>query len=112
MGFVLGVDIGTQGTKGVLLDESLEVCASAYIEHDYIQPRQNWYEHNADETWWGGFNTIAQKVLEKIPASKKEISAIGCSALSPCMLPIDEQDKPLRNGILYGIDTRSKQEIS
>ena len=43
MRYVLGVDIGTQGIKGVLLDEALNVAAKAYLEHDYIQPKPNWF---------------------------------------------------------------------
>ena len=66
MGFLLGVDIGTQGIKGVLLDEALNVAANAYMEYDYIQPQQNWFEHDADKTWWGNFKQIVQRLLKQI----------------------------------------------
>lgn len=111
MPYVLGVDIGTQGIKGVLLDASLHVSVKAYMEHDYIQPRPNWFEHDAEKTWWGGFKEIVHQLLEKASISPKDIVGIGCSTIAPCMLPVDKDGHPLRNAILYGVDTRNKKEI-
>ena len=111
MGYLLGVDIGTQGIKGVLLDETLKIVKKAYIEHNYIQPKANWFEHDAEETWWKGFKIIIQKLFTQVSFSPQEIVGIGCSGVSPCMLPIDNRDKPLRNAILYGIDTRAQNEM-
>ena len=111
MPYVLGVDIGTQGIKGVLLDESMNVSANAYAEHTYIQPKPNWFEHDAEKTWWGGFKLVVGQLLEKAKVSPREIVGVGCSTITPCMLPGDEDGNPLRNAILYGIDTRTKQEI-
>ena len=111
MSYVIGVDIGTQGSKGVLLDESLNVTAMVYAEQNYIQPKPGWFEHDAEKTWWGGFKTILNLLLEKTSISPSEIAGVGCSTISPCMLPTDENGKPLRNAILYGIDTRSKEEV-
>ena len=111
MNYILGVDIGTQGNKGVVLNENLESVAKTYMEHDYFQPRPNWYEHDAEKIWWGGFKQVVQHLLLQIDSSSDKIVGVGCSGLSPCFLPVDENDNPLRNAILYGIDTRSEKEI-
>lgn len=111
MGYILGVDIGTQGIKGVFVNEKLKVVAKTYAEHTFSQVKPGWAEHNAEEIWWKGFKHIVQKLLMKVSFSPEEIIAIGCSGISPCMLPIDKQNRPLRNAILYGIDTRSKDEV-
>ena len=63
MNYILGVDIGTQGNKGVILNENLESVAKIYMEHDYFQPRSNWYEHDAEKIWWGGFKQVIQHLL-------------------------------------------------
>jgi len=109
MGYLIGIDIGSQGIKGVLLDENLKVIKKVYLEHDILQPKPNWFEHDALKTWWGGFKIIIKKLLENNRATK--IIGLGCSGVSPCLLPLDRQDQPLRNAILYGIDTRSIREI-
>ncbi len=110
MKYVIGVDIGTEGIKGVVLDENLQILERVYIETPAcICPKPGWFEHDAEESWWGGFKKITEKLLQKICA--EEIIGIGCSGLSPCLLPVDKDGRPLRNAILYGIDTRSKQEV-
>jgi xylulokinase len=112
MAYILGVDIGTQGIKAVLLDESLKVSDRCYTEHEYIQPKQNWFEHDAEKTWWNGLKEIMRRILSDRSVSPREIIAIACSTITPCMLPVNADNEPLRNGILYGIDTRSKDEVA
>jgi len=80
MGYLLGVDIGTQGIKGVLLDENLKIVKKAYIEHNYIQPKTNWFEHDAEETWWKGFKAVVQKLFTQVSFSPQEIVCIGCDS--------------------------------
>lgn len=111
MRYILGIDIGTQGSKGVILNEDLKIVAKVYVEHDYFQPYSNWYEHDVEKIWWGGFKKIVQGLLQQINFSSDQIVGVGCSGLAPCFLPLDKNDRPLRNAILYGIDTRAKKEI-
>ena len=111
MRYILGIDIGTQGSKGVILNENLKTVAKTYMEHDYFQPHPNWYEHDVEKIWWGGFKQIVKRLLRQIDFSSNQIIGVGCSGLSPCFLPLDKNDRPLRNAILYGIDTRAKKEI-
>ena len=111
MNYILGIDIGTQGIKGVIINEKLEPIARGYVEHHYLQPRPNWYEHDAEEIWWGGFKKMVQELLRQIDFDTKNIISVGFSGLAPCFLPVDKKGEPLRNAILYGIDTRAKKEI-
>ena len=112
MNYILGIDIGTQGIKGVILDENLKPIVRSYVEHHYLQPRPNWYEHNAEEVWWGGFKKMISQLLEKGNFDTKDIAGVGFSGLAPCFLPTDKMGNSLRNAILYGIDTRAKNEIT
>ena len=111
MSYILGIDIGTQGIKGVILNKNLKPVAKGYVEHDYIQPRPNWYEHDAEKVWWNGFKHMVGQLLNQIDFNVNQIVGIGFSGLAPCFLPLDKHDQPLRNAILYGIDTRAKKEI-
>ncbi|MBN2395068.1 MAG: hypothetical protein JXC36_01235, partial [Candidatus Atribacteria bacterium] len=90
MRYILGIDIGTQGIKGVILDEKLRLIKKSYLEHGYIQPKPNWFEHDAEKTWWGGFKEIVKRLLEGEEISPKNIACVGCSGVSPCLLPVDK----------------------
>lgn len=109
--FLLGIDIGTYESKGVLVDHSGKVIASSTVPHEMIIPRQGWAEHDPEKTWWGDFVTLSGKLLEKSGIKANAIAGIGVSAIAPCMLPVDKDNNPLRMGVLYGVDTRAREEI-
>ncbi len=111
MGYTLGIDIGTFESKGVLADADGQIIASASQPHTMIVPQPGWAEHRANEDWWGDFVKISQALLAQSRIDPVEISCIACSAIGPCMLPVDKNGNPLSNGVLYGVDTRAALEI-
>ncbi len=110
--YLLGVDIGTYSSKGVLVNaENGQVVADHVIEHDISMPQPRWVEHDADLIWWNEFRQICQHLIKNTGIDPVKIAGIGVSGIGPCVLPIDEEGQPLRPAILYGIDTRAKDEI-
>jgi xylulokinase len=107
---LLGIDIGTSSAKGVLCTPAGEVVASAMVEHAMSVPKPGWAEQDADAVWWRGFVTICRKLLGG-GYRGEDVGAIGLSAIGPCMLPVDAQGRPLRPGVLYGVDTRASAQI-
>ncbi|HEX8918525.1 MAG TPA: FGGY family carbohydrate kinase, partial [Chloroflexota bacterium] len=108
---LMGVDIGTYSSKGVLTTPEGEILAQHTIEHGLIIPRPGWAEHDPEGTWWGEFTAISRALLAGGRWSSQDVAAVAISAIGPCLLPVDRQGKARFSGILYGIDTRSVQEI-
>jgi xylulokinase len=108
--YTLGVDIGTFESKGVLVDFAGRIVAQAARGHEMIVPRAGWAEHRAEEDWWGDFVFITKALLTGVDA--RLVKAVACSAIGPCMLPVDAAGAPLMNGVLYGVDTRASAEIA
>ncbi len=108
----LGIDIGTFESKGVLVDGSGEIVATAARPHQMIVPRPGWAEHRPREDWWGDFVFISHKLLADSRVAPRSIAAIGASAIGPCMLPLDAEGEPLMNAALYGVDTRAAEEVA
>lgn len=107
---LLGIDIGTASTKGVLCTPDGEILATAVLEHDTSFPQPGWAEHDADGLWWHDFVAITRE-LTAGRHSASDVGAVAISAIGPCMLPVDAEGKPLRPGVLYGIDTRASAEV-
>ena len=107
-GLLLGVDVGTSSTKGVLARPDGEVVATAERPHELSLPRPGWAEHDAEEVWWADFVSICQELLAR---ADDEVVAICASGIGACILPADQGGRPLRPAILYGIDTRAEKEI-
>ena len=108
---LLGVDIGTYSSKGVLVNSDGTLVGSSVIAHELSSPKPGHFEHDADGIWWHDFVFIVRDLLERTKASPEEIAGVGTSGIGPCVLPIDDNGKPLRPGILYGIDSRALKEV-
>lgn len=109
---LLGVDIGTYSSKGVLTELDGTILASVTTEHGVSFPHPGWAEQDADRIWWGEFAQVARDLLAQGHATGADVAAVAVSAIGPCLLPVDRQGRPLRAGILYGIDTRATEEIA
>lgn len=111
MAYTLGIDIGTYETKGVLVDGDGVIHAQASRGHKLLVPHPGWAEHRAEEDWWGDFVYVCKALLAKSGVDPTDIKAVSCSAIGPCMLPVDEDGAPLMNGVLYGVDGRAEAEV-
>jgi xylulokinase len=107
----LGIDIGTYESKGVLVDQAGRVLAGASRQHRMIVPQRGYAEHRPREDWWQEFCGISNELIAAARVAPAEIRAVACSAIGPCMLPLDEDGEPLMNAVLYGVDTRAAVEI-
>jgi xylulokinase len=105
---LLGVDIGTSSTKGVVTRADGTVVATAQRAHTTDYPRPGFVEHDAEGVWWKDFTEI---VSELLPRADGPVSAVSVSGIGACTLPADADGNPLRKAILYGIDTRAGDEI-
>lgn len=107
---VIGVDIGTSSTKGVLVDEAGHVMASHSVPHDVDRPRPGWAEQDADSVWWGDFVKVVRALLTQLPG-RRDVAGVGVSGTCPTLVPVGRDATPLRKGILYSIDRRALAEI-
>jgi len=112
MSYFLGVDIGTFEAKGVIVDGSGTIVASAARSHKMLVPRPGWAEHRPKQDWWDGFVFLVRTMLADSRIDRKAIRAVGCSAIGPCMLPVDKNGEALSNAALYGVDGRAVAEIA
>ncbi len=110
--YFLGIDVGTYESKGVLIDENCRIKAEMAVKHDLENPKPNHFEHDAEVVWWGDFCKISQGLIKNAGIKPTEIACVGSSALGADCLPVDENCRPLRKAILYGIDSRADKEIS
>jgi len=107
---LLGIDIGTYSSKGVLCRPDGEILADARYEHGISLPKPGFVEQDAENIWWADFCEIAKQLSAQVPQGD-QIVGVGLSAIGACLLPVDKSGNPLRPGILYGIDTRSNPQV-
>lgn len=108
----MGIDIGTFESRGMLVDENFRVAADASVPHTMDNPKLGYFEHDAEEVWWGDFCKISRGLLRESGAAPEDVACVGASALGTDCLPVDENCRPLRPAILYGIDARAEAEAA
>lgn len=108
MAFLLGIDIGTSGTKTLLCDHAGKVLATAMAEHPISSPRPGWSEQNPLD-WWSAVCTATKAVLKKASIAGDEVSAIGLSGQMHGSVFLADGTKPLRPALLWN-DQRTAAE--
>lgn len=110
-GLLLGIDVGTYSSKGVLVDPTGAVVGQATVAHGIDMPAPGHVEQDADGVWWHDVVALCQRLLNGDTYRGADVAGVAMSAIGPCLLPVDAGGRPLRPGILYGVDTRATVEI-
>lgn len=111
MGVVLGIDIGTHRSKAVACTPDGHVVARAETSHGIATPAPGQVEHDADAVWWADLVTLSRRLAPEL-AAHGGVQAVGVTTCGPCLVPVDADGRPLRPGILYGIDGRAAPQIA
>jgi xylulokinase len=106
---LVGIDIGTGSSKGVLTTPDGEVVATATRHHEMMLPRTGHHEMDAEGVWWQDVTSICRELV--LHLGGRRVAGICVSGVGPCLVPTDADLRPLRQAILYGIDSRASLEI-
>lgn len=110
MAYLLGIDIGTSGTKTVLFDEQGHALASYTGEYGLLQPQNGWAEQQPED-WWQAVLDGIRAVLAKSGADASGIAGIGLSGQMHGMTLLDKENRVLRPAIIW-CDQRTAVECA
>ena len=108
MAYLLGIDVGTGGTKTVLFEDTGVVIQSAGAEYPLYQPQNGWAEQQPED-WWNAVVTTIQQVISVSGIDSDEIKGIGLSGQMHGLIMLDEHGRVLRPSIIW-CDQRTAKE--
>ncbi len=108
MKYLLGIDLGTSGTKTVLFNEKGVALASSTVEYPLYQP-QNGYAEQDPSDWWNATCETSKAVVKEAGIDPKEISGIGISGQMHGLVMLDKDGNVLRNSIIW-CDGRTEKQ--
>ena len=108
MGYLLGIDIGTSGTKTAIFSERGSLIASETAEYPLYQPENGWAEQNPED-WWKAVVATVSAVLQKSGINGNNISGIGLSGQMHGLVMLDADNNVLRPAIIW-CDQRTAKE--
>ena len=105
----LGIDVGTGGTRAVLVDRAGQVIASAASDHAPIHSQHiGWAEQDPDDWWRAGMEAIAG-VLATLDNEASRIEAVGLTGQMHGCVMLDETGRVLRPALIW-CDQRTQPE--
>lgn len=108
MSYYLGIDIGTSGTKTLLIDQAGNVLAEANAEYPLHQPKPGWTEQDPED-WWKATVKTVRAVVKKAKLKPTDVRAIGLSGQMHGSVFLDKNDKVIRPALLWN-DQRTAAE--
>lgn len=107
MAYLLGIDVGTGGTRALAIDEQGRIAASATSDHvRFASPRTGWAEQDPRD-WWRAASEAARTVVGKLGADR--ITAVGFSGQMHGSTLLDASGDVVRPALLW-CDQRTDAE--
>jgi len=110
MTYLLGIDIGTTATKGILLHSEDGIVAEAETPSRLHSPHAGWAEEDPDQ-WWQNVADVTQACLAQTNLDARDVAAVGVSGMVPTLILLDAQGNVLYPSIQQN-DARAVKEIS
>lgn len=111
MNYLLGTDIGTSGTKTILMDTQGKLIAQNLQEYDVLTPKPLWAEQ-WPEVWEHAALASIKNTIAESGVNPQDIRGIAISGLyGGSGIPLDEQMNPVRPCMIW-MDRRADEEAS
>ena len=109
MSCVVGIDIGTTSTIGILLDtKTNKILKKVSLKVDLFSPNIGWAEENPNQ-WWSNTKKILIKLIQYSKLKRKKIIALGTTGMLPALVILDKNGTVIRNSIQQSDGRTGKQ---
>jgi len=105
----LGIDVGTGGTRAVVIDEGGRVIAAATEDHEpFVSAQMGWAEQQPED-WWRACGVAVRRALASSGVRAGDVACVGLSGQMHGAVMLDERDRVVRPALLW-CDTRTQKQ--
>src|SRR5262245_41102027 len=98
MPLLLGLDVGTTSTIGILIDADGNTLATASRPATLHSDHPNWAEEDPEQ-WWGNVCAITRELLAESHRPADAIAGVGVTGMVPALVLLDAKGRVLRRSI-------------
>jgi xylulokinase len=107
--YLLGIDVGTGGTRALILDERGRVISSATEDHRaFVSPQIGWAEQDPCD-WWRACGLAVRQALTQAKLRSDQISCVGLSGQMHGAVLLDEHERVVRPALIW-CDVRTEKQ--
>lgn len=106
----LGIDIGTGGSRALLIDAQGKVIAGFTAPHEDIKMERAMWAEQRPENWWDAAQKAVQGVLKAAGIKGEEVKAIGLSGQMHGLVLLDSANQVIRPSLIW-CDQRSQPQV-
>ena len=106
----LGIDIGTGGTRALLVTDKGRVEHACTAPHEDMRMERPMWAEQRPENWWDAAQLAIRGVLKSAGATGKDVSGIGLSGQMHGLTLLDEADHVIRPALIW-CDQRSQAQV-
>jgi xylulokinase len=106
----LGIDVGTGGSRALLVDERGAVRAGFTAAHEEIRMEHARWAEQRPENWWDAVVAAIRGVLAQAGVSGADIKGIGLSGQMHGLVILDGSGQVIRPSLIW-CDQRSQQQV-
>jgi xylulokinase len=106
---MMGVDVGTTGTRAVIVRADGHVVASATVDHDSIRMPRPGCAEQSPENWWQAAIRAVRLALQKSELRGSDIAGLGFSGQMHGVTLLDKSNTVLRPAIIW-CDQRTQEQ--
>ena len=107
--YVLGIDVGTSGTRAVVIGQDGKIVAVTIAEHaPFSSPKIGWAEQHPDD-WWRAAQSAIGRIFIDHTVKPEDISGVGFSGQMHGAVMLDENGKVVRPALIW-CDVRTKKQ--
>lgn len=108
MSYVLGLDLGTSGLKGILVNKHGKIVDEASSEYPLLTPKRGHSEQDPTE-WFRAAKEVMTAIFKTTPDAKDQLEGISFSGQMHTLVLLDEKSDVLRPAILWN-DVRTTEQ--
>ena len=110
MSYWLGIDVGTGGTRALLVDDAGEVRHASTAPHEDVRMDRPMWAEQRPENWWEAARHAVRSVLAEANVTGKDVRGVGLSGQMHGLVLLDASNQVIRPALIWS-DQRSQPQV-
>ena len=106
----LGIDVGTGGSRALLINPQGKIVGAFTAPHEDMRMDRPLWAEQRPENWWDAAQQAIRGVLDETKVSGRDVAGIGLSGQMHGLVMLDAADQVIRPALIW-CDQRSQTQV-